>query len=96
MACRLGEQFIAITTESADKTFIYFANSFSADRYTIFGIKAGGALRPKLSWFVEARNLADQKYASSTGVIRNAMGSDQAQFLPGDGRSLYVGLTWTP
>jgi iron complex outermembrane recepter protein len=91
-----GEQFIAITTESADKTFIDFANSFSADRYTIFGIKAGGALRPELSWFVEARNLADQKYASSTGVIRNAMGSDQAQFLPGDGRSLYVGLTWTP
>lgn len=92
----IGQQFVALTTESADKSLIDFANSFSADRYTIFGVKAGGELLPKLSWFVEARNLADEKYAASTGVIRNAMGSDQTQFLPGEGRSAYAGLTWTP
>jgi len=92
----IGDQFVALTTESADKSFIDFANSFSADSYSIFGLKAGGQLLPKLAWFAEARNLADKKYAASTGVIRDASGSDRAQFLPGDGRSLYAGLTWTP
>lgn len=92
----IGSQFVALTTETASKTFIDYANSFSADSYSIFGLKAGGALLPQLSWFAEARNLADEKYASSSGVIRNAMGVDQTQFLPGEGRSIYAGLTWTP
>ena len=92
----IGQHFVALTTETASKTFIDFANSYSADSYAIFGVKAGGALLPTLSWFAEARNLADEKYASSSGVIRNAGGRDQAQFLPGDGRSVYAGLTWTP
>ncbi len=91
----LGQQFVAVTTETASKTFIDYANSFSAGGYTIFGFKAGGSLLPQLAWFAEARNLADEKYASSSGVIRNAMGRDQAQFLPGDGRSVYAGLSWT-
>jgi len=92
----IGSQFVALTTETASKVFIDYANSFSADSYSIFGLKAGGALLPQLSWFAEARNLADEKYASSSGVIRNAMGVDQTQFLPGEGRSVYAGLTWTP
>lgn len=92
----IGQQFVALTTETADKTFIDFANTFAAEGYTVFGVKTGGALLPTLSWFAEARNLADKKYAARTGVIRNAMGNDQAQFLPGDGRSVYAGLTWTP
>ena len=92
----IGQQFVALTTETADKSFIDFANSFSADGYTIFGLKAGGALLPTLSWFAEARNLGDKHYAASTGVIRNANSSDQAQFLPGETRSVYAGLTWTP
>lgn len=92
----LGAQFVALTTETTDKTQIDFANSFSADGYTVFGLKAGGALLPTLDWFAEARNLGDETYASSTGVLRNAAGRDQAQFLPGEGRSVYAGLTWTP
>ena len=92
----IGQQFLALTTETASKTYIDYANSFSADDYTIFGLKAGGALAPQLSWFAEARNLGDEKYASSSGVIRNANGMDQTQFLPSDGRSVYAGLTWAP
>lgn len=95
---RIGglEQFVALTTESADESVIDFANSFAAQRYSIFGAKAGGAIQPTLSWFVEARNLGDEHYAASTGVIRDAAGRDQPQFLPGEGRSVYAGLTWTP
>jgi iron complex outermembrane receptor protein len=49
-----------------------------------------------MSWFVEARNLGDKKYAATTAVVRdfNAPGTDQAVYLPGDGRSLYAGVQW--
>jgi len=47
------------------------------------------------SWFMEGRNLANQKYAATTGVIRaaNATRSD-AVFSPGDGRTAYLGVQW--
>ena len=92
----IGQQFVALTTETASKTYIDYANSFSAKSYTIFGVKTGGVLLPTLSWFAEARNLGDERYAASNGVIRNANGMDQPQFLPGDGRSVYAGLIWAP
>ena len=47
------------------------------------------------SWFLEGRNLADQQYAATTGVARNQNGADGALFLPGDGRTAYMGVTWT-
>ncbi|MCY1353734.1 hypothetical protein D9M68_460340 [compost metagenome] len=47
-----------------------------------------------LGFFVEGRNLSDKTYVATTGVIADARGRDSAQFLPGDGRSLYVGLEW--
>ena len=40
-------------------------------------------------------NLADKTYAATTGVIRNAGGADQAQFNPGEGRAVYVGVSKT-
>jgi iron complex outermembrane receptor protein len=43
---------------------------------------------------VEVRNLADERYAATTGVTRDQAGLDGAQFLPGDGRSFYAGLEW--
>jgi len=89
-------QFLALTTETASRTVIDYANSFAAPGYSVFGLRAGGALHPKLAWFVEGRNLADERHAATTGVIRNAMGRDQPQFLPGETRSVALGLTWTP
>ena len=34
----------------------------------------------------------DERYAATTGVIENANGTDQRQFLPGDGRGVFTGL----
>lgn len=78
---------------SAVKTPVDFANSFFADPYALVGLKAGWRSE-KWSVFVEARNLGDKRYASSTGVVLNAAGADVAQFLPGDGRSFYGGIEW--
>ena len=74
------------------------ANTLYADDYAIWGFKAGW--QPQrgrdagLSLFIEARNLSNTTYAATTGVIANAGGRDSAQFLPGDGRSVYAGVDY--
>ncbi|CAN7617845.1 TonB-dependent receptor family protein [Rhizobacter sp. LjRoot28] len=85
---------LAVHTEGATGYPIDFSNSFAAKRYAIWGLRASGDVRRGLSWFVDGRNLSDRRYAATTGVVRDAGGRDTAQFLPGDGRSLFVGLDW--
>ena len=85
---------VQANVEGADGYPIDFANSFGAEDYVIWGLKASGEIVRGLSWFVEGRNLSDRRYAATTGVIRDAGGSDAAQFFPGDGRSVYAGLDW--
>ena len=63
-------------------------------RYAIWGVRASGDVRRGLSWFVDGRNLSDRRYAATTGVIENAAGSDQPQFLPGDGRGFFAGIDY--
>lgn len=77
------------------KSFIDHRNTFAADPYAICGFKFGQRLEKGLSWFIEARNLTNERFAATHGVIENANGTDQRQFLPGDGRSLYGGIQWT-
>ncbi len=77
-----------------DKSYIDHRNTFSADAHALLGFKFGRQVETGISWFVEARNLTDEHYAATTGVIENANGTDQRQFLPGDGRSVYAGLEW--
>ncbi len=85
---------IAATAEGAGSHPIDFANTFRADGYTLWGLKASRHVAGGLSWFVEGRNLGDRKYAATTGVLRTANGADTAQFFPGDGRSFYAGVDW--
>lgn len=77
------------------KTWIDFRNTFAADPYIVTGFRLGRRSERGLSWFAEVRNLTDKKYSTTTGVIENAGGTDQAQFLPGDGRGIYAGVTCT-
>lgn len=70
------------------------ANTFSAPSYAIWGVKIGQQVNRQWSWFVEGRNLSDRRYVATTGVVPNLAGRDSAQFLPGDGRSLYAGIQY--
>ncbi len=70
------------------------ANTLFADPYRIFGLKLGYRPAQGIAAFVEARNLTDETYAATTGVIADARGRDAAQFLPGDGRSFFAGLEY--
>jgi iron complex outermembrane receptor protein len=71
-----------------------FAETLYADKYFLWGLKMGQKVNQHWSWFLEGRNLANQKYAASTGVARNQNGVDSALFLPGDGRTAYMGVTF--
>lgn len=70
------------------------AESLYAEGYAIWGLKGGYRPDDGLGFFIEGRNLADKTYIATTGVVADASGQDAALFLPGDGRSLYVGLEW--
>lgn len=91
-----GKQFVALTTESSGESLVDLQGALKAGSYNLFGLKAGGELLPRLGWFLEGRNLADEKYAATTGVIDTARAGNTAQFLPGEGRSIYAGLEWRP
>ncbi len=77
------------------KSYIDHSNTFSADPYALVGLKVGRRVADGISWFVEAKNLTNEIYAATHGVIDNAGGVDQRQFLPGDGRSVFAGIEWT-
>jgi iron complex outermembrane receptor protein len=61
------------------------------DPYFLVGARAGFRRPTGWSFYVEGRNLADKRYAATTGVVSDAT-SSPAQFLPGDGRAFYVGF----
>ncbi|MEX2515629.1 MAG: hypothetical protein WD572_01780, partial [Gammaproteobacteria bacterium] len=48
------------------------ANTLFAESYAIVRLKAGYRRASGISVFIEGRNLADKKYAATTGVITNA------------------------
>ena len=79
------------------KSYVDHANTLSADPYALLGFKLGRRLENGLSWFIEAKNLTDERYAATTGVVANA-GADPDQksrnFLPGDGRGVFAGVEW--
>jgi len=73
-----------------------YANTVYNDSYAVLGFKAGQAMDKKWSWFLDARNLTDKKYAATTNISANytatATAGDGRRYYPGDGRSVYVGV----
>lgn len=55
---------------------------------------AGWKLENGVSLFLDARNLFDERYVSNFGAITDARLVSQAVFFPGEGRSVFGGLTW--
>jgi iron complex outermembrane receptor protein len=86
--------YLGPTVEFSPQRYaVDFAETLYADSYTLIGFKAGQQVNAYFSWFLDARNLNDKKYVASTSVILDASrpGTNQSLFLPGDGRSVYVG-----
>jgi iron complex outermembrane receptor protein len=91
-----AEYFVSLNAEWVPERYaVDMAHSLFADPYALWGVKIGRDAERGLSWFVEGRNLSDRTYAATTGVIADARGLDSAQFLPGDGRAVYAGISWS-
>ena len=89
--------FVTLNTEWSPRRYaVDMAHTLFADPYALLGLKVGRNENAGISWFVEGRNLADRTYAATTGVIADARGLDAAQFMPGDGRAVYAGISWKP
>lgn len=68
-------------------------NTVYRDGYTLLGFKAGQAIDKKWSWFADARNLANKKYAADSNISANLAGNGSgALYYPGDGRAIYFGV----
>ncbi len=70
------------------------AETLFADPYVLLGFRLGYRSTRGFSFFLEAKNLTNKRYAATTGVISRATAFNQAQFLPGDGRGFYCGVEW--
>ena len=69
------------------------ANTLYNDGYTLLGVKAGQAIDKKWSWFADARNLTNQKYAATTAIAATYASAQTGRYYyPGDGRAIYFGL----
>ena len=69
------------------------ARTTFADPYALLGLKLGYRTKKGVSFFVEARNITDENYSPTTGVVQNAtVAGSTAVFLPGDGRAFYAGI----
>ncbi|MBK8094764.1 MAG: TonB-dependent receptor [Verrucomicrobiaceae bacterium] len=71
------------------------ARTTFADPYALLGFKIGYRTKKGPSFFAEVRNIFDENYSPTTGVVQNATIPAQSRvFLPGDGRSFYAGVEW--
>jgi iron complex outermembrane receptor protein len=68
------------------------AGTVFTDSYFLLGAKVGWRSPKGFSAYFEARNILNETYAATTGVIADAGGVDVAQFLPGEGTGLYMGV----
>jgi len=80
--------------EWATKSPMDAANTLYNDAHFVWGFKAGQQVDKDWSWFVDARNLGDKKYAATTNISSNytATPGDGRYYYPADGRSIYFGL----
>lgn len=74
-----------------DNTPVDNANTLFNKSWVTVGLRSSYKINKTFNLYGEARNIFDEVYASST-LITDVGRSDQAAFLPGDGRSFLIGL----
>ena len=85
--------FLAPSVEwSASDQWIDYANTKKAPGYAILNFNAGWKVSDQVSVFLDARNLADKAYVSNTQAAVTWTAAT-ATLWPGDGRSVFGGVT---
>ncbi|HET9160945.1 MAG TPA: TonB-dependent receptor, partial [Caulobacteraceae bacterium] len=79
---------------SASDIWVDYANTTKAPAYAVWNLGAGMRLNDHVSIFADARNLTDKAYISNVQAQIVAAPSSAA-YWPGDGRSIFGGITWS-
>ncbi|WP_296596291.1 TonB-dependent receptor [Phenylobacterium sp.] len=74
--------------------WVDFKNTTRAPSYALLNLGAGYAVNERISLFVDIRNLADKDYISNVQA-QIAATAASAAYWPGDGRSVFGGVTWS-
>ncbi len=85
--------FVAPSVEwSASDIVVDYRNTTTAPSYAVFNLNAGWMMTDEVSVFLDVRNLADEAYVSNVQAAILAAPATAA-YWPGDGRSVFAGLT---
>ena len=86
--------FVAPGVEwSARDTWVDHANTLKSPAYAVTSLNAGWNFDNGVSLFVDARNLFDEAYVSNFSAVTDATRASTAVFYPGEGRSVFVGVS---
>ncbi|MDP3746887.1 MAG: TonB-dependent receptor [Phenylobacterium sp.] len=77
---------------SASDAWVDYRNTTSSPSYAVLNLNLGWPLNPAVSLFLDARNLTDEAYVSNVQAAILTT-SATAAYWPGDGRSVFGGLT---
>jgi iron complex outermembrane receptor protein len=90
-----GGFYAGVNTRALSGYYVDYANTLKAPSAVIWSAKLGYEA-PSKKWkaYLDFRNLGDKHYASAANTIDNARGLDSANFYPGDGFSVYSGVTY--
>jgi iron complex outermembrane recepter protein len=87
--------FIAPSAEWViTEVWVDYRNTLTSPAYAVVSLNAGWRLKDGLELFVDARNLADKRYISNVNAVTDARTVAATAFWPGEGRSVFGGLTW--
>ncbi|WP_309092712.1 TonB-dependent receptor [Phenylobacterium sp.] len=78
----------------ASKAWVDFENTTRTPAYAVWSLGGGWRASDRVSLFVDIRNVADKTYISNVQAQVEASGASAA-YWPGDGRSVFGGITWT-
>ena len=85
--------FVTPTVEwRMSDVWVDYANTLEAPGFTVWGLNGGWDFDNGTTLFVDARNLTDERYVSEISAVTDARTASTAVFMPGEGRSLFVGL----
>ena len=86
--------YAAVNVRAQSDYYVDFANTLSAPSTTIWGARLGYEA-PSANWkaFLDLRNIGDKHYAATANTAFDLKGVDSPNFYPGDGFSIYGGLS---
>jgi len=90
-----GGFYSGVNVRAMSGYYVDYANTLKAPTAVIWGAKFGYE-EPGKKWkaYLDFRNIGDKHYAAAANTVDNARGLDSPNFYPGDGFSVYSGVTY--